>query len=80
MKKIITYLLVIGMSFVVLTSCKKNEEKKEYNVILTPATIPPMISLLDIVDQDLTNNETYVWIGRQNTISDVTKLKNAFKK
>lgn len=68
------------MSFAILTSCKKNKEKKEYNVILTPATIPPMISLLDIIDQDLTNNETYVWIGRQNTISDVTKLKNAFKK
>lgn len=80
MKKIITYLLIIVMTFTVLTSCKKDEEKKEYNVILTCVTIPPMISLLDIIDQDLTSNETYVWIGRQNTISDVTKLENAFKK
>ncbi len=39
-----------------------------------------MISLLDIVENDLTKNETYAWIGRQNTISDVAKLKNAFKK
>lgn len=81
MKKIITYLLVIVMFFAVLTSCDKNDnKKKEYNVILTAATIPPMVTLLDVVDKGLTENETYAWIGRQNTISDISKLKSMFKK
>lgn len=74
MKKIITCLLAVSLTFTLLTSCKKDEhQKKEYNVILTCVSIPPMISLLDIVENDLTKNETYAWIGRQNTISDVAK-------
>lgn len=81
MKKIITYLLLVVMCGAILTSCTNNKNKdKEYNVILTAATIPPMVTLLDVMGNDTTKNETYAWIGRQNTISSVENLKKAFKK
>lgn len=81
MKKISIFLLVIFVSLSMLTGCK--DPKKEggnYNIIMTCVTIPPMITLLDMVDKDLTENETYAWIGRQNTIASVQNLKNTFKK
>lgn len=81
MKKIITYLLLVVMCATILTGCTTNKEKnKEYNVILTSATIPPMVTLLDIMGNGATEKETYAWIGRQNTISSIENLKKAFKK
>lgn len=81
MKKIFIFLLVAFVSFSFLTSCKTKDNKEtEYNIILTSATIPPMVTLLDIMDKGLTENETYAWIGRQNTISSIENLKNTFKK
>lgn len=64
------FTLVLG-----ITGCKSKAEK--FNVIMTSATIPPMVSLLDTIDSDLT---TYAWIGRQNTIYSVDNFKKAFKK
>ncbi len=81
MKKISIFLLAIFVAFSMLTGCKDNKKDGEnYNIILTSATIPPMVTLLDMVDKDLTGNETYAWIGRQNTIANVQNLKNLFKK
>ena len=69
MKKLICIILSLlcvftGVAFVGCTPKNNNESGKEYNIIFTLATIPPVLAALDCIDN---GNETYVFIERAKT-------------
>lgn len=77
MKKFLLVLTCLLSVLVFATGCDEKEDAKTYNVIMTSATIPPMIAIMDTIESE---NETIAWIGRQNTINSVANLKSAYKK
>jgi len=68
MKKglILFFLVFVGIS---LTACHNDlPDGKTYNIVITNATIPPMMAILDVLENE---NETYMWYGRKNTFIDI---------
>ncbi|MCH5142379.1 MAG: hypothetical protein J1G07_01510 [Clostridiales bacterium] len=65
-----------AVAFVGCTPKNSNESGKEYNIIFTLATIPPVLAALDCIDN---GNETYAFIERGKTyngIDNVTGFSN----
>ena len=82
MKKLISIILSLlcvftaAVAFVGCTPKNSNEAGKEYNIIFTLATIPPVLAALDCIDN---GNETYAFIERGKTyngIDNVTGFNN----
>ncbi len=77
-KKILSLVLICMFCFpcILFAGCGKGKGKGgTINIIMTSATIPPMVSMLDTIGD---GNETYMWVGRQNTIYSVDNLKDAY--
>lgn len=76
MKKI-TLLILTMFPLLFLVSCKKNNnyEDETYNIVVANATIPPMMSVLDAIDN---GNKTIMWYGRPNTFYSTEGLKDQF--
>ncbi|MCH5148355.1 MAG: hypothetical protein J1G05_03200 [Clostridiales bacterium] len=81
MKKLICIILSLLCAFttVAFVGCNpenNNESGKEYNIIFTLATIPPVLAALDCINN---GNETYAFIERGKTyngIDNVTGFSN----
>lgn len=82
MKKLISIILSLlcvftaAVAFVGCTPKNSNESGKEYNIIFTLATIPPVLAALDCINN---GNETYAFIERGKTyngIDNVTGFNN----
>ena len=81
MKKLICIILSLlcGFTAVAFVGCNRknnNDSGKEYNIIFTLATIPPVLAALDCIDN---GNETYAFIERGKTyngIDNVTGFSN----
>ena len=72
-KSLLTFamaLLLISSTFL-LAACEDETQAETYNIIVPNATIPPMMALLDAIDN---GNETYMWYGRPNTFASVDNL------
>ncbi len=84
-KKIIGIALAMTLCFTSLAfvGCGKKDDNldgpsanaKTVNIIMTSATIPPMLAMLNTIDS---NNQTYMWVGRQNTIYSTDNLRDAY--
>ena len=78
LKKFIILSFVFMIS-IFIYSCD-NKKEKTYNIIMTNATIPPLMATLDAIDN---GNETYMWYGRPFTfasIDNLEKIVNIVKK
>lgn len=73
MKKIIGIIFLLLSSVVLIACDEKIKEEETYNIVLTNATIPPLMAVLDSLDN---GNKTYMWYGRSQTFNDLSGLKN----
>lgn len=65
-------LLFSATSFLAACTPKETEEEQTYNIIMTNATIPPMMATLDAISN---GNKTYMWYGRPLTFASVSNLE-----
>lgn len=65
---LVAILLVCPM---LLMACGNNSNDDHYNIILTNATVPPMMATLSCLESDDT---TYMWYGRQQTFTNPSEL------
>ena len=63
--------LILALSSLALLACGKSDKEDHYNIILTNATVPPMMATLSCVESEDT---TYMWYGRQQTFTSPSKL------
>ena len=73
MKRILKFCLaailaVTTVAGVAACETDKSGEKKEYNIIVTSATIPVVMAMLDTIDSKL---DTYMWFGRKGTFNNI---------
>ena len=70
------FALVFGLSCFTFAGCgKKYTGTSHVNVVMASATIPPMQAMLDTID---TEDDTYIWVGRQNTIYSKENLEAVY--
>ena len=63
--------LVLLISSFTLFACGGSDGEDHYNIVLTNATVPPMMATLSCLESDDT---TYMWYGRQQTFTNPEKL------
>lgn len=62
---------VLALSSLALLACGKSDKEDHYNIILTNATVPPMMATLSCVESE---DISYMWYGRQQTFTSPSKL------
>lgn len=63
--------VVLLLCPMLLMACGEEPEEGHYNIVLTNATVPPMMATLSCLESDDT---TYMWYGRQQTFTNPEKL------
>ena len=63
--------LILMISTLILFACGKSDSEDHYNIVLTNATVPPMMATLSCLESEDT---TYMWYGRQQTFTNPSKL------
>lgn len=63
--------VVLLLCPMLLMACGEEPEEGHYNIVLTNATVPPMMATLSCLESDDT---TYMWYGRRQTFTNPEKL------